>query len=262
MPVRFRVSLFPQEPLKVSELFLDRLHGVFFSLMEEPLARELHEGSSLKPFSLSFFCDIDGTVKPLPAEEEATTRRVIIEISFLKEDLFSRFLASYMLKKHRVSLGGVPLKVSKKPLIREKDLVGYERLLRKAHGSDRFTLKFITPTTFRRGRTDYPLPDPKLIFKGLIRKWQAFSDHRIDIDLREVIEKGVKVSGAWIGTRRVDFSDMGFATGFRGRVLLSLDGLDDKVKGWLATLLHFGEFAGVGRKTTMGFGKVRLVPEE
>ncbi len=136
--------------------------------------------------------------------------------------------------------------------------MSYKRLFEEAKPNKRIELRFLSPTSFRRGKLDHPLPEPELIFKGLIRKGQRFSDIKIDVDLREVIKERIAVAGAWIGTRRVNLSGFGWIGGFTGRVALSLEEKEEKVLKWLNALARFGEFAGVGRKTTMGFGAVRL----
>ncbi len=265
MPVKFRVVLLPERTLRVEELFPDRLHGLFFSLLGEDLAGELHNYRT-KPFSLSFYYQKDGKRKPLLGVKEAQDKeasKLLIEISFLRDELFPRFLSNFMLDTQTsLRLGEVKLRKLRKPLLSERDLSSYENILKNTPQSDRITLGFLTPTTFRRGKADYPLPDPKLILKGLIKKWHTFSEIKIETDLREAMDKKIKVAGAWIGTERVDFSNMGFMTGFKGRVILSLDDLSPEEKAWVCRLIRFSEFAGVGRKTTMGFGKVRVLEEQ
>lgn len=258
MPVRFRIVLVPQAPLRAQELYPDRLHGLFFSLLGEKLSREVHEDYRLKPFSLSFYYQSGEHRRQLPCSHEEEVEKLFIEIAFLKDELFPRFLSSLMLEDRPLRLGDVPLRKVKRPIVRERDLLGYETLMDDNSESLRVTLIFVTPTTFKRGKADYPLPDPRLILKGLIKKWHTFSGIRIDRDLSDAMERGIKVAGAWLGTERVSFSDMGLLTGFKGRVILSLEDLPEEERKWILRLLRFAEFAGVGRKTTMGLGKVRL----
>ncbi len=251
MPVRFRVILFPEKPIPEEELYPDRIHGLFFSLLGERLSRELHESYKLKPFSIN-----------LRTKDKDGSNQLLLEISFLKDELFPRFLSSLMLEKdNNLHLGNIRLRKLRKPVLRESDILSYDSLLEKTKPSKRLIFRFITPTTFKKGRADYPLPDPRLIFKGLIKKWHTFSEIRIDRELTEVIEYGVKVAGAWVKTERVFLSDRSFITCFRGKVVLSLEDLATEEIKWLCTLARFAEFAGVGRKVTMGFGKVVLLQE-
>lgn len=250
MPVLIGIGFRPDRELPSSQLTPDRVHALFFSVLGKNLAEELHRPSRIKPFSLWF----------LPFfREERNLDRVFIEVSFLKEDLFPRFLSSFMMEEGDLRLGETTLKRIKRPRIDESMVVSYRRIYEEAPEDPTIVMDFITPTTFKKGESDYPLPDPKLVFKSLIRKWSAFSDLRIDTDLREVVESRIQVSGAWIRTRKVCLSKLGKVVGFTGRVVFFVDSEERNVLKWINALARFGEFAGVGRKTTMGFGKVRLV---
>ena len=188
--------------------------------------------------------------------------RFFLEVSLLRDDLFPRFLSSLMLHKAQPYLGNMPIRYLKKPFIRERDVISYESLYETAQPNDTLVMDFLTPTTFKRGKFDHPLPEPRLIFKGLIRKWQWFSDFKIDIDLRDLIENRIHISGAWIRTRKIDLSEKAKITGFKGRVVLFINSGKEEELRWLNALAKFGEFAGVGRKTTMGFGTVRMQDPE
>ena len=258
MPTKLRVSLVPEKSINLENLTPDRLHGLFFSLLGEGLAQDIHSQSKVKPFSLNFWVGFEGKRQHLFSCNFEVVDKVILEISFLDESLFPRFLSSYLLEDKEIKLGDVKLRKLKRPNIREKDLISYENLFSNAEPNKRVELRFLSPTTFRRGNLDHPLPEPDLIFKGLIRKWQRFSDFKIDMDLRGVVKEKIAVAGAWIGTTRVNLSGFGWVGGFTGKVILSFEESDEKILRWLNALARFGEFAGVGRKTTMGFGAVRL----
>jgi len=265
MPARVAVALTPQVELPLSELTPDRLHGLFYSVVGGELAQELHRPSRVKPFSLGFSVRLKGGERcPVPCgDREGTVERILLRVSFLSEDLFPKFLSSFMLSEgDDLRLGEVPLRKTKKPLIRESDLRSYRTIFEKAETTPRIGFEFLTPTSFKRGETDYPLPDPTLIFKGLIRKWQRFSDLRIETDLREAVERRIQVSAVRIRSRKVVLSDLGKITGYTGRVTLFVDDRDPAVLKWINALGEFAEFAGIGRKTTMGFGVVRFSKPE
>jgi len=156
-----------------------------------------------------------------------------------------------------IFINNVKLKRLKKPFIDERWIKSYETLYEDSEVKKTLVFDFITPTTFKRGKKDYPLPDPKLIFKGLIRKWLFFSGKKIDTDLKKVIEEDIEIMGAWIRTKKVTLSG-GKITGFTGRVVLHINNNNKDVLKWINTLARFSEFAGIGRKTTMGFGMVKL----
>jgi len=250
MPIKTKVYLYPEKPISSKILNPEAVHGVFFSTISEKLAEELHKPSRTKPFSLWF---------PQFFKGEKTLEKIYLEISFLKEELFPQFLSSYVLENKEISLNGVKLKKVFNPNIKEEYVKSYKAIFESAKGENTIVLDFMTPTTFKRGDFDHPLPDPKLVFKSLIRKWIKFSDYPLDLDLREIVENKIFVSGAWIKTVKVDLGKNAKITGFTGRVVFYVDCEDKKILKWLNALAYFGEFSGIGRKTTMGFGKVRLV---
>ncbi len=257
MPVLMGVGFKPEREVLSSEITPDRVHALFFSLLSENLARELHKPSRLKPFCIWF--------RPFFGEER-TVDKIVVEISFLREDLFPCFLSTFMLKESgELRIGDVRLRKLKRPYISEEKIISYRRIYEEASEDKTIVMDFLTPTTFRKGKSDYPLPDPSLVFKSLIRKWVTFGDVRIDKNLRKVLERDIQVSGAWIRTKKVELSRLGKVVGFTGRVVFFVDSEDREVLRWINALAKFGEFAGVGRKTTMGFGKVKVIkpsPEE
>ena len=249
MPVLLGVSFVPEKEITSSEVTPDRVHALFFSLLREDLAEDLHRPSRVKPFCL-WFSPFFGTEKKLS--------RFRIEVSFLKDDLFPRFLSSFLLEDRDLKLGEIRLRKVKRPHISEDRILSYSRIYENAPEERTVVMDFLTPTSFKKGTADYPLPDPTLVFKSLTRKWSAFSDLKIDVDLRDVFERDIKVAGAWIRTRKVGLSKLGKFLGFTGRVVFYVESGDPQVLRWVNTLARFGEFAGVGRKTTMGFGRVKV----
>jgi len=250
MPAKLSFTLFPEKP--ITRVLPEQLHGLFFSLLSDGLANELHAPKRLKPFCL--------WSKALFSEKK--TDRLRLEVSLLKDSLLPGVIASYMLEERELKLGDVPLQKSQKPLLKGESIRSYSKIYEEAEPSDTVVLDFLTPTSFKRGGADHPLPEPELIFRSLIRKWVAFSDFPLSVDLRKVIREGIFVSGAWIRTVKFELSEKARAVGFTGRVVLFVDSKDEEVLKWINALARFAEFAGVGRKTTMGMGKVRFGGKE
>jgi CRISPR-associated endoribonuclease Cas6 len=253
MPVSFSVLLKPGTPVKTSDLTPDRVHGLFFSLLGEKLAEELHNSGSFKPFTVSY---------PPFFREERETDRIYLSITFLRDDLFPRFLSEFMMNENtHLALGEVSLSKHKRPLVREEGLASYESILEEATDSRTIVLDFITPTAFKKGRFDQPLPSPELVFKSLLKKWNFFSGIRIETPMSKYFRESIHISGLWIRTKKVELSRLGKFTGFTGRVVYYLDVPHEEPRRIVNALARFAEFAGIGRKTTMGFGKVTYVKQ-
>ncbi len=113
-------------------------------------------------------------------------------------------------------------------------------------------LQFLSPTSFKQGQRIQPFPLPELVFGSLLRRWNAFAPVALQFPNLEwqgltcAYELKTQVlhlkGGAEIGTTgwvRYEFPDS-----FQAKIA--------------TTLAHFARFAGVGRKTGMGMGQVRI----
>jgi len=119
-------------------------------------------------------------------------------------------------------------------------------------------MAFATPTTFRQGDVDIPLPVPKLLFAGLLAKWNAASPKPLSLD-PEIFSRFLALTG---GRVRIQSVWDGRATirGFVGTVEFRLKKkVPEDLPRALGILSAFAPYAGAGRHTTHGFGLVRLL---
>ena len=249
MPVRFSVGFIPERPILQNELSPERIHGLFFSIIGNKLAEELHKPSKIKPFCIGI---------PNLLKESNKFERIFLRISLLDENLFPRVLSSILLNNEDIYISGIKLRKILKPFIDERWIKSYDSLVKHVKPDKTIIFDFKTPTSFKKGDKDYPIPDPTLIFKSLIRKWCAFSPIPINVNLRNAINNDIEIMGVWIRTKKISFSKVGKLTGFVGRVVFYIDSEDIEIIKWINILGKFSEFAGIGRKTTMGFGMVRF----
>lgn len=118
---------------------------------------------------------------------------------------------------------------------------------------------FATPSSFSSGSRFSPMPDPLTVLRSLTQRWNAVhpaADARIDED-KPLWRKSVWVSDieGYSEAFRVSKANV---SGFVGRVRYACDDADLAVV--MNRLLHFGEYAGVGRYTGHGLGQFRLAP--
>lgn len=229
----------------------EALHAAFLGLIgrgDRALAKLLHSPKmGLRPFSLHPL--------GLPGEDG----RIRLRLSILAPELFARFWERWEKR------GGIPLSI-KRSSLSPASLSGDGPWCGSASwkdlastGTDReIELLFATPTTFRAGDLDLPLPVPRLVFAGLLRKWNAFSPISLNISLEE-LERRVAMAGA--NVRTLTFYDgRSHIVGFVGRALFRvLRGASPDLLRAVNTLARFAFFAGVGRKTTHGMGLVRVI---
>ena len=247
MPLKVLLVFRSESPVKVSRLKPKTVHGLFFGLLGEETGELFHFGK-IKPFSLFF--------TPYFRFPEREVSEFTVELNLLDISLFHHFSNSVLIekKKKELKVDGIPVSLVKvKPL----SIVTYDSLLEKYTPDQDFVVDFLTPTSFKKGKFDYILPEPELLFKSLLKKWNAFSSKKIRWELLDFVKKHLFVSGLWINSCKTEISERAKIVGFRGRVYLYSDSCSEETK-LLKVLLKFSEFSGVGRKSTMGFGKTRL----
>lgn len=134
-------------------------------------------------------------------------------------------------------------------------------------GARAWTVRFVSPVTFRRGNKFLPWPSPEAVFGSLRTTWRTYappSVGEIDLDLRLDPLIVAAIDGASV-VERVELraAEQGgeprkvTVGGFLGAVRYALDGAADArvVDG----LMRLAVFSGVGAYTTRGFGGVQLV---
>lgn len=144
--------------------------------------------------------------------------------------------------------------------------------------TETLTLEFATLTTFHRGLMDSPygkhyalLPLPQFVFLWLARRWRELAPSElIEVIQREQIERyiaedGMVIDDHMLQTHRVQFNRhpqrgfLGTCT-YRLRGPDTFDGLSSQltIRQQLVLLSWLAFYTGVGYKTAMGMGQVRV----
>lgn len=228
----------------------EALHAAFLDLTrraDPALSATLHApGHRLRPYTLA-----------LLGPQAGSTLR--LRLSVLAPDLFSRFWDRWDRR------GGLPLRLGRKWLAPEAvqthgpwaGQVAWKALV-ELPPVQRLRLAFCTPTTFRQGDLDTPLPIPPLLFAGLLAKWNAASPFPLGLD-PEAFGLHLGVREAWVRTRRV-WDGRAHIWGFVGPVeFVARRDAPQHFTQALAILAAFAPYAGAGRRTTHGLGLVRLL---
>jgi CRISPR-associated endoribonuclease Cas6 len=146
-----------------------------------------------------------------------------------------------------------------------------------AEGSEMETswrIFFSTPTTFKSGDTDLPLPIPRLCFQSWLNSWDEHAPCPFFSDkgerkrfLEEVVEGQVSVDFSQFRSAEQGFyfdghraRERGFVGGCRFSVKPSKT--VPQHRHILSTLARYSFYAGTGRKTTMGMGVTRFMGSE
>lgn len=122
------------------------------------------------------------------------------------------------------------------------------------------TMVFESPTAFRsQGRT-MVFPLPRLVFGSLLSRWNQYAPLPLDTDLLEALDLGIDVDRYTLQTQMQNFGRYQLQVGFVGRCTFGArKGVPAEVVWGVRLLAEYAFFAGVGYRTTMGMGQVRLL---
>ncbi|AWR87975.1 CRISPR-associated endoribonuclease Cas6 [Meiothermus taiwanensis] len=219
----------------------DGWRGLVYGLLRQ-IDPELHE-AQYNPFSLG----LGG------AEGQWWVR-----IAFLDEGLYAR------LSPHLFGLVGQTVRLKEpfrvRAVLQEEHpwagLSTYPRLF-QGQAPASLGLHFASPTFFRRKGHSYPLPEPRLVFDSLTQRWNAFAPVKVPLEVQEAWER--LMVGSFQGrTHRIAPNEDERGMGFVGRVVYFLPKASPTEAQWLQALGRFAFYAGVGAKTSLGFGRVRM----
>lgn len=126
----------------------------------------------------------------------------------------------------------------------------------------RVSLRFASPTVFRSQEMMLPLPLPRLVFEGLVRRWNAVAPIALPAEVSRFADECLAISRHRIRTERVVYGEdgeRGAFPGFVGHVTYAFRVKDRYWMGLVHVLAAFALYAGVGQRVTMGLGQVRRV---
>jgi len=128
----------------------------------------------------------------------------------------------------------------------------YNILANTSLARNNITLEFISPTSFKQHQNIQPFPLPELVFGNLLRRWNRFAP--TELQFSQIEWQGL-VSAFELKTHALKMAG-GAEIGAVGWVKYHFI---DREQARIANILaNFAVFSGVGRKTSMGMGQVKL----
>jgi CRISPR-associated endoribonuclease Cas6 len=266
MPHSLVLNLVPQSPIYPEFLSGRHCHALFLEIVssvDKPLADRLHEQKTDKAFTLSPMQIGDRQIRwqydrPIKPGTACWWR-----ITLLDDLLFGSLTKLWLNLNPQKAwhLGPADLVItsvlgtaqSTQPWA---NYASYPQLYDQASSDRRIAdLSFYTPTSFRQGEVDNPIPDSDRVFKSLLRKWNQYSGIAIPATLiSHIAPSFVDIRTAIAPDSRSQF------VGCIGDLSFKLFGKVDPVMvKQFNALADFAMFAGVGRKTPMGMGMTRRV---
>ena len=148
-----------------------------------------------------------------------------------------------LLQIKEVSLNDLPKLSVEKVEIQE---LGADKLLEIFNSEDNqsyFLIIFETPTGFKSQGSYVIFPTMRLIFQSLMQKYGRLVENQPEIDYR------LETSYFRVHGQRIP--------AFRGRLTFKVQGAQT-LKAYVKMLLTFGEYSGLGMKTSLGMGGIKL----
>lgn len=182
-----------------------------------------------------------------------------VRIGLLDEGLYARLSPQlFGLVGQSVRLGEPTFRV-RSVLQEEHPWAGvstYPRLF-QGQAAASLGLQFASPTFFRRQGSSYPLPEPRLVFDSLAQRWNAFAPVKVPPELGETWER-VTIARFQGRTLFIRPNQGERGVGLVGRVVYHLPAASPQEAQWMQAMGRFAFYAGVGAKTSLGFGRVRV----
>lgn len=240
-------------------------HAAFLRLIAEAdpgLAQRLHAPDERRPFTCS---DLWGVRRRRDEMVLTPEQEVFLRYTGLNADVSQHLVRLAQHPPTRIELDGVPFTVCRATLDpAEHPWAGrstYEELaachLLNVEPASRVELEFLSPTTFRSGGLNVPLPLPGLVYEGLMEKWNAFAPVSVPVEIRRFAEECLAISRCELSTRPVAGKGEAIQIGFVGRCRYTAVNRDHYWLGIIQLLTDYAFYAGVGYQTTTGMGQAR-----
>ncbi|OEF97146.1 CRISPR-associated endoribonuclease Cas6 [Desulfuribacillus alkaliarsenatis] len=250
---KISIQLLCQEPGMIKGHAGTELHGLFFKALENAdgeLASELHQ-MQYKPFIIGPLIGKiqrrDGIAQIEEGNVYSFTLATLVEkLTVIVPDVLEYF------QKTLLVIGSAGFTYLSAKEVTDKRT--YYDFMAIRNQDSRINIEFTTPTCFRRSGRALLFPEPELVFGSLIEKWEYFSEIQLPIlDLSQV-----NVTKYDLKTTLVQFNNYNMI-GFSGKCTYTFAKDSTEVTKWaINSLAQFATLSGVGYKTTMGMGQVKI----
>ncbi len=201
-------------------------------------------------------------VTPYSIASEIIKDTLIIRISLLDTET-QEIIAPLLLENQLTmiplkSLGFEGLTIFEKRVnyLTQKEMA--DTFYRSGQVSQHFRLQIISPSAFKSQGQYIFTPDLRLMFQSLMRNYNYFFEgtERIDKEMLDELLDKVYISNYQLASHYYPIHHRRIPA-FKGNLTLISKGVDT-LNQYLSILLQVGEYTGIGIKTSMGMGSIRL----
>ncbi|MCC5639059.1 CRISPR-associated endoribonuclease Cas6 [Nostoc sp. CHAB 5844] len=245
-------GLFPQYTIGLHAWFLEQVRST-----NPELSAYLHDGESEKPFTISALNgEITSSGRQIQLSANTSYRWYVTALSSRVQQWMVQWVENL---PEMLDLRNAPLQIRSVSIAHSPTT--YAQLLESEH-AETVTLKFLSPTSFRRKGHHFPLPVPMNVFHSYLRRWNDFSGTSVDQDaFLAWVDDHVLITRCQLTTAKVLVGKKGAVTGFTGAIEFTLAKDAAKQSEFEQLFFALGKLApycGTGHKTTFGLGQTRL----
>lgn len=220
------------------------LQGVMMEKIDTEYAERLHE-PKLNPYTQGVFYDKEHVYWVITTLNEEAYQKIALT---LYDDAFKEFIINKTNDKIKI--------VDKKIEINNVSAL-MERFYTDEHPRS-VEISFITPTAFKSNGNYVFYPDLRLIFQSVMMKYNVAAQKMdmFDEDTLEQIVSMCYVSNYNIKSVRFPLEKVKIPA-FVGKITINIRG-NSTMARYIRMLFEYGEYSGVGIKTAIGMGMMRL----
>ncbi|SEG00701.1 CRISPR-associated protein, Cas6 family [Eubacterium ruminantium] len=220
------------------------LQGVLFENIDTEYASLMHQ-QDRHPYSQYLLSENDKEYWVVNALTEEAYENII-------KRLEDRNFNCFRIKKGDIDVSIANKRITiveKQTLINELNTKDAERV---------FNLSLLTPMAFKQRGVYVSFPDLRLIYQSIMNKYSSISDNMVMMDeetLNQLVENSMITK---FNIRSAIFPLEGVnITGAIGNIRIYIKG-SDVLARYIRLLLKFAEFSGIGVKSGIGMGAVRI----
>lgn len=224
------------------------LQGVLLENIDNEYVDKLHN-TKYNPYSQYVFLNKD--------------HEYIWRISTIGKEAFCKIFRDNILNRDKIFIKNKNLEIK----ILEKQMtstIELDELFKKwfivKENLNKIKYKIITPISYKYDNKYLIIPDIGIILSNLINKWNAFSNNSIDKNAYEEYLQRTFISN--YNTRSTTYSiEKIKIKGYIGEIEITTKS-NNIMTNILNMLFDFAEYTGLGIKTSMGMGGIKLIRKE
>ncbi|MEI3337825.1 MAG: CRISPR-associated endoribonuclease Cas6 [Clostridium sp.] len=240
-----KLELQTEDEVKLGYYKASLLHGVLMEQIDSKYALSMHK-QGLKPYSQSISIVDNKNIWSVRTLTKEAYKQIIEPL------LSSNFIDFYL--EHD----------SKKVAIFKKEVSYFQKSnlftnFYTKKSNPIYTIIFQTPTTFKKEGKYYYFPNIESIYGSLMRKYDATSDsdEMMNLETLKQLVDNTKIIEYKLHSIQYHLEGVKIPA-FMGSIVLKIYGPQTMVN-FANLLFQFGNFSGVGIKTALGMGKIKII---